>query len=65
MIGSSLRVPYKEEMSMYGLDGYRFQADEMMFAAPETNPDNWCYCNGECPPAGELETWTEGWGFLM
>ncbi|XP_043237513.1 protein croquemort-like [Amphibalanus amphitrite] len=50
----SLRVPYKEEMSMYGLDGYRFQADEMMFAAPETNPDNWCYCNGECPPAGLL-----------
>ena len=38
---------------MYGLDGYRYQADEMMFAAPETNPSNWCYCNGECPPAGE------------
>ena len=41
---------------MYGLDGYRFEADEMMFATPDTNPDNWCYCNGECPPAGELQT---------
>lgn len=50
----SLRVPYKEEMSLYGLSGYRYQADEMMFASPETNPDNWCYCNGECPPAGLL-----------
>ena len=41
---------------MYGLDGYRFEADEMMFATPDTNPDNWCYCNGECPPAGEPQT---------
>ena len=47
-------MPYKEEMSMYDLKGYRFQADEMMFAAPDKNPDNWCYCNGECPPAGEI-----------
>ncbi|KAF0306156.1 Protein croquemort [Amphibalanus amphitrite] len=50
----SLRIPYKEEMSVYGLGGYRYQADEMLFAAPQTNPDNWCFCTGDCPPAGLL-----------
>ncbi|XP_037070531.1 protein croquemort-like [Pollicipes pollicipes] len=50
----SLRVPYKEPTSKYELGGNRYQADEMMFARPDTNPDNWCFCNGECPPAGLL-----------
>jgi len=50
----SLRVPYKGNMTKYGLAGYRYEADEMMFASPQINPDNWCNCNGVCPPSGLL-----------
>lgn len=50
----SVSVPYTDDLTVKGLQGQRYQADHMVFASPEVNPENACFCTGVCPPTGLL-----------
>ncbi|GAB6018591.1 scavenger receptor class B, member, variant 2 [Chamberlinius hualienensis] len=38
-------VEYVEDMEMYGIAGYKYASNVALFADPNMNPDNYCYCN--------------------
>lgn len=40
-----------------GIPAYRYRLPGNVFASPDKNPDNKCYCkNSACPPCGTFNT---------
>uniref|UniRef100_A0A2P2HXR1 Protein croquemort-like n=1 Tax=Hirondellea gigas TaxID=1518452 RepID=A0A2P2HXR1_9CRUS len=57
----TLTLQYKEPVTdQFGLEGYRYWADNRTFASPDEVPENLCYCftNETCPVAGLLDAQT-------
>ena len=50
----SLNVKYLDEVTIEGIDGYRFNAPKYLFESGDINPDNKGFCDPNCLPSGLL-----------
>ncbi|CAL8102203.1 unnamed protein product [Orchesella dallaii] len=58
----TLKMPFKEEVEVDGIKGYRYWGDEYIFDNLTRNPDNWCFSpSGENPPHGAIDVSTCKW----
>jgi len=54
----SIDLEYTEEIKKGGVKFNRYAGTKKMFAIPDDNPDNWCFCpKNKCPPkSGVLDS---------
>lgn len=45
---------YKRTVSIQGIEGHRYEPDPETFDNGTSNPENRCFCSGECVPSGAL-----------
>lgn len=50
----SLKLKYLDEITIQGIDGYRFNPPKILFENGYLNPDNKGFCNPNCLPSGLL-----------
>lgn len=50
----SLNVKYLDELTVHGIDGYRFNPPKYLFESGDINPDNKGFCNPNCLTSGLL-----------
>uniref|UniRef100_T1IPI6 Scavenger receptor class B member 1 n=1 Tax=Strigamia maritima TaxID=126957 RepID=T1IPI6_STRMM len=50
----SFEMPYKKEVERFGIKCYHYESDYRLFANGSENPENACYCHGNCLPSGAM-----------
>lgn len=45
---------YKRTVTIQGIEGYRYEPGPELFDNGTYNPENKCFCSGDCVPAGAL-----------
>ena len=54
LIFRSLSLSYLEEEEIAGINGYKYAVNEYTFDNGTLDPNNGCFCAGECSPSGVL-----------
>lgn len=50
----SITYEYEKNVSVEGLNGYKFIAGDKLMDNGTIYPENKCFCNGECVPSGSV-----------
>lgn len=48
----TIPLDYKEDVTIHGIQGYKYYGGARTLDNGTLYPDNWCYCAGECVPSG-------------
>ncbi|KAK9507971.1 hypothetical protein O3M35_007726 [Rhynocoris fuscipes] len=50
----SLMLPFEKETEIHGIKAYKYTGNEYSFDNGTLDPNNECFCNGQCSPSGVL-----------
>ncbi|KAJ9598393.1 hypothetical protein L9F63_010915 [Diploptera punctata] len=50
----TLKFHYVDDREVEGIPSYRYVGTKMLLDSGELDPENWCFCGGECLPPGVL-----------
>lgn len=50
----TLKFDYVSDTEVEGIPSYRYAGTKRLLDSGDLDPDNWCFCSGECVPQGVL-----------